>query len=48
MAKRFTGTVKVHEPTFNKTSIGKKPSLAKMNKHKRRGFKMYRGQGKSR
>lgn len=36
------------EPTYNKTSIGSKPSLAKMNKHKRRGYKKYRGQGRTR
>ena len=36
----------VHEPIFNKTSIGRKPSLQKMNKNRRRNFKKYRGQGK--
>ena len=36
----------VHEPIFNKTSIGSKPSLQKMNKSKRRNFKPYKGQGK--
>jgi len=36
----------VHEPIFHKTSIGRRPSLQKMNKNKRRTFKMYRGQGK--
>ena len=36
------------EPTYNKTSIGGKPSLAKMNKHKRRSYKKYRGQGRTR
>ena len=35
-----------HEPIFHKTSIGRNPSLAKMNKSKRRMFKKYRGQGK--
>ena len=30
----------------NKTSIGSKPSLAKMNKDKRRSYKKYRGQGR--
>ena len=35
-----------HEPVFHKTSIGRKPSLAKMNKSRRRSFKKYRGQGK--
>ena len=35
-----------HEPIFHKTSIGRNPSLAKMNKNKRRSFKKYRGQGR--
>ena len=35
-----------HEPVFHKTSIGRKPSLQKMNKPRRRSFKKYRGQGK--
>ena len=26
----------VHEPIFHKTSIGRRPSLQKMNKHKRK------------
>ena len=44
MPKLFR-TVSVHEPTKSKTSIGRKPS-PKMNKHKRRSFKRYRGHGK--
>ena len=39
-------TASAHEPTFSKTSIGRKPSLCKMNKNKRRSYKAYRGQGK--
>ena len=35
-----------HEAVFHKTSIGRNPSKAKMNKSKRRSFKKYRGQGK--
>ena len=35
-----------HEPTFHKTSIGRNPSKCKMNKHKRRSYKKYRGQGR--
>ena len=35
-----------HEPIFHKTSIGRNPSLCKMNKSKRRMFKKYRGQGR--
>ena len=48
MAKKAKGLyAKVaHEPIFHKTSIGRNPSLCKMNKHKRRGFKKYRGQGR--
>ena len=36
----------IHEPVFHKTSIGRNPSKAKMNKHRRRQFKKYIGQGK--
>ena len=48
MAKKAKGLyAKVaHEPVFHKTSIGRKPSLTKMNKSKRRSFKKYRGQGR--
>ena len=35
-----------HEPIFHKTSIGRNPSLCKMNKSKRKNFKKYRGQGR--
>ena len=35
-----------HEPVFHKTSIGRNPSLTKMNKSKRRQFKKYNGQGR--
>ena len=50
MARKAKGfVVAVHEPTKVKTSIGNGMlSLTKMNKHKRRGFKKYRGQGKRR
>ncbi len=48
MAKKAKGlyTKVAHEPVFHKTSIGRNPSLAKMNKSKRRMFKKYRGQGR--
>jgi len=39
---------KAWEPTYHKTSIGSKPSLTKMNKAKRRSYKKYRGQGRTR
>jgi len=37
-----------HEPVYHKTSIGRNLSLSKMNKHKRRSYKKYRGQGRAR
>ena len=48
MAKKAKGLyAKIqHEPVFHKTNIGRNPSKAKMNKHKRRSFTKYRGQGK--
>ena len=49
MAKRkgnLYGRVE-HEPVFHKTSIGRNPSKTKMNKHKRRSHKTYRGQGRA-
>ena len=50
MAKKARSfVVSIHEPMKVKTSIGNgRLSLTKMNKHKRRGFKKYRGQGKKR
>jgi hypothetical protein len=48
MAKKFT-IVSFQEllgrPKHG-TSIGRKPIFSTMNKHKRRSFKKYRGQGK--
>ena len=35
-----------HVPVFHKTSIGRRPSLQKMNKAKRRSYKPYRAQGR--
>ena len=48
MAKKSKGLYAkiAHVPVFHKTSIGRNPSLAKMNKHKRRQFKAYKGQGR--
>lgn len=46
MAQRSFSNTTVHEPKHNKTSIGRNRSLTKMNKHKRRRYKEYRGQGK--
>ncbi len=45
MAKMFS-TASVHEPVKKGTSIGMKPKTSSMNKHKRRSYKKYRGQGK--
>ena len=44
-AKGFLNKV-AHEPVFHKTSIGRNPSLQKMNKMKRKNFKKYREQGR--
>jgi len=44
MAKKFKDQ-SVHEPIHHKTSLGRRPSLQKMNKSKRRTFKRYAGQG---
>ena len=47
MAKKGNFLNKVaHEPIHHKTSIGRRPSLQKMNKYKRRTFKLYKGQGR--
>ena len=49
MAKKkgnLYGKMVVYESVYHKTSIGRNPSKAKMNKHKRRSYKKYRGQGK--
>ena len=48
MAKKAKGLyAKVaHVSVFHKTSLGRNPSKTKMNKHKRRSFKKYNGQGR--
>ena len=45
-SKSLYGKKVEHEAVFHKTNIGRNPSKAKMNKHRRRSFKKYRGQGK--
>ena len=35
-----------HEPIHHKTSNGRRPSLQKMNKHRRRTFKLYKCHGR--
>ena len=44
--KEVFSTFVPHEPTIKGTSQGKKPITSTMNKHKRRSFKKYRGQGR--
>ena len=48
MAKKSKGFSAIieQEHVFHKTSIGRNPSLTKMNKSKRRQFKKYNGQGR--
>jgi len=48
MAKKgnLYGTIIVYSKKFNGTSIGRRPKTSSMNKHKRRSFKKYRGQGR--
>lgn len=46
MAKA-TSIIKTIEPTFKRTSQGgQRPKTSSMNKDKKRGFKLYRGQGR--
>ncbi len=45
MAKKFKDFVQ-HEPIRKGSSQGRKPNTSTMNKHKRRNYKKYRGQGK--
>lgn len=48
MARKVV-TVKSVEPTKKKTATSGKPSMVKtstMNKHKKRSYKKYRGQGR--
>ena len=49
MAKKkgLYGVVVVYEKTSKGTSIGRNPKkVSSMNKHKRRSWKKYRGQGR--
>ena len=45
MAKIFK-IASTHETIKHGTSIGRRPNTSTMNKHKRKSFKKYRGQGK--
>jgi len=46
MAKKSFTTVAIHESTIKGTSQGRKPITSTMNKHRRRSYKKYRGQGR--
>ena len=44
---RMMNTSSVYEPKIKRTSIGNgKTKMSSMNKHKRRSWKKYKGQGK--
>ena len=45
MAKKFKSHVE-HERIQKGSSTGRRPNTSTMNKHKRRSFKKYRGQGR--
>ena len=46
MAKNIYGATKLERQFTKGTSIGRRPITSTMNKHQRRSFKKYRGQGK--
>jgi len=46
MATRAKAFSAVHVRTHKKTSIGRNPKMASMNKSKKASYKKYRGQGK--
>jgi len=46
MAKRNLKLFVPHERIPKKTSIGRRPKMSSMNKHKKRSFKAYISQGK--
>tara|TARA_R100000278_G_scaffold95505_1_gene72914 strand:- start:405 stop:554 length:150 start_codon:yes stop_codon:yes gene_type:complete len=49
MAKRkgnVFGQTVVYERTYKGTSLGRRPITSTMNKHKRKSWKKYRGQGR--
>ena len=46
MAKNTFGSVRIFATIKKGTSIGRRPCTSTMNKHKRRSFKKYKGQGK--
>ena len=46
MAKRFNVDKVQHERIAKSTSIGRRPKMSSMNKHKKRSWKKYVGQGR--
>ena len=46
MEQHINGAINYIPTLSHKTSIGRNPSLCKMNKSKRRSYKKYRGQGR--
>tara|TARA_A100001201_G_scaffold71641_1_gene65528 strand:+ start:452 stop:601 length:150 start_codon:yes stop_codon:yes gene_type:complete len=49
MAKKkgnIFGQTVVYEKTYKGTSLGRRPITSTMNKHKRKNWKKYKGQGK--
>jgi len=49
MAKRkgnVFGQTVVYERTYKGTSLGRRPITSTMNKHKRKNWKKYKGQGR--
>ncbi len=46
MAKKAGAFTQKHTYTKKGTSQGRRPDTSTMNKHKKRSFKKYRGQGK--
>jgi|TARA_R100001460_G_scaffold107697_1_gene156850 hypothetical protein len=49
MAKRkgnVFGQTVVYERSYKGTSLGRRPITSTMNKHKRKSWKKYRGQGR--
>lgn len=45
MAKRFRLDKIQHERIAKSTSLGRRPKSSSMNKHKKKSWKKYRGQG---
>ena len=45
MAKRFKADKVAHERIAKSTSLGRRPKMSSMNKHKKRTWKKYNSQG---